>query len=58
MQCPHTHFRQGQKVFVHLRSGESFRDRFHEHRSNHVVLQERGKVFTKSIRAISIDKSR
>lgn len=52
----HTNFQQGQHVYVHLKSGEQFRDQFVERRSQHVVLRSRGRVANRDLRAISIDR--
>lgn len=56
MNNPHTHFRQNQKVLVILRDGSRFYDRFFEHRSNFIVLVERGKLAIATIRAIQIPR--
>lgn len=52
----HSHFAQGQKVFVQLKSGEKFEDKFFERRSTHVVLQQRGRVPMSNVRAISVKR--
>lgn len=50
----HTSFRQGQPVFVQLKSGEQFTDKFQERRSTHIVLRKRGKIAMTDLRAVSI----
>lgn len=52
----HTSFQQGQHVFVQLKSGVSFSDKFVERRSLFVRLAARGKVMNRDLRAISIDR--
>jgi len=53
----HTNFRQGQPVFVQLKTGEKFVDRFHQHRSTHIVLRNHGRIDIADIRAVSINRS-
>lgn len=56
MGCPHTWFRPNQRVWVHLKNGERFEDRYVERtrRSSCVKFRERGVIKVSKIRAISI----
>jgi hypothetical protein len=56
VMAAHTSFKRGQPIYVQLKSGEQFRDKFLERRSAFVILMEHGKVANDKLRAISIDR--
>lgn len=53
-KATHTSFRQGQKVFVKLRSGEQFTDKFQERKGRYIHLQERGKIENERLASVTI----
>lgn len=53
----HTQFRKGSSVFVHLKSGESFPDKYEERKGRYVYLRRRGRLIASDIRAMSFNKS-
>lgn len=50
----HTYFRRGQSVYVILRDGTRFRDKFEEKQSKRVILRERGSIRKNKLRSITI----
>ena len=52
----HTSCYRGKKVFIRLRNGESFEDRFLERTCKHVILYGRGKIRKSDIDSFSILK--
>lgn len=50
----HTSFMSGTPVFVHLRNGEKFKDRFVEKKARYIFLRQRGKVSIVDLRAVTI----
>jgi hypothetical protein len=54
----HTHFTRGKRVFVKLRDGQTFIDKCVERRRAHVTLQDRGDVYIKDIKSMTIAKQR
>jgi hypothetical protein len=55
---PHTTFARGSHVFVILRDGTSFDDRYIEKKTRTVVLKERGEVAIRTIRTMSYFKGK
>ena len=58
MRTPHTGFHKGTPVLVILRDGTAFRDKFLDKKSGYVVLEEAGRVPTRSLRNVSPYKDR
>ena len=56
MSTPHTHFPRGTHVFVILKSGDSFEDKFWSNEKDRIVLVSRGEVRIKHIRSMSYRK--
>ena len=54
----HSTYRKGQKVFVILKNGSSFVDKFVQKKSGTIQFEERGRVPIKDIRAATIYKFR
>ena len=54
----HSMFKKGQKVFVILRDGSNFVDRFVEKKNGTIIFEERGRVPIKDIRTSTIYKLR
>lgn len=54
----HTEFRKGVSVFVHMKDGKKFYDRYEEKKSSYVFLKDAGKVKIKDVRAISVFRGR
>ena len=54
----HSTYRKGQKVFVILKDGSSFVDKFVQKKSGTIHFEERGRVPIKDIRAATIYKIR
>ena len=52
----HTHFNKGKRVFVRLRDGTVFMDRFVERESRFVRLEARGRIRTRDIDVMGIAK--
>lgn len=55
-QIGHTSVRRGKRVKVFLRNGDSYIDRFIEHRSKYIVLKETGRVSTSILKKLAIFK--
>lgn len=51
----HTEFRKGQRVFVKMKDGHSFVDKYKGRARNSVVLEEKGKIKINEIRFMSIN---
>lgn len=58
-RAPHTHFPRGKRVFVILRNGEKFIDRYIKKSDDDKTVRflERGDILVKSIRSIGYYKS-
>lgn len=54
---PHTHFRQGQKVFVILRDGTRFDARFFQREGKFVNFYGIGRIAVAKVRAIIINRN-
>lgn len=52
----HTEFRKGSSVFVQMKDGTKFSDKYESKKANYVFLRNRGKVVASEIRAMSFDK--
>lgn len=52
----HTEFRKGSSVFVQMKDGAKFSDKYDSKKANYVFLRNRGKVVASEIRAMSFDK--
>jgi hypothetical protein len=52
----HTEFRKGSTLFVHLKNGEKFVDKYEERKGRFVYLRRRGRVIASEIRAMSFNK--
>lgn len=53
----HTEFRKGSSVFVQMKDGAAFSDKYESKKANYVFLRRNGKVRCSDIRAMSFDKS-
>ena len=54
MKKTHTEFKRGQNVFIQLKNGETYTDRFIEAKSRYIFTQYYGKQPIKDVRQISI----
>ncbi len=54
--CPHTHFKKGSSLFVILKTGETFFDKFVEKKAKYIILREHGKIMKNKLRSISFAK--
>ena len=52
MAC-HTEFRKGASVFVQMKDGSSFSDKYEGKKSKFVIMKNAGKIDVQAIRAIS-----
>lgn len=56
MKTPHTGTYRGKKVYVRLKSGESFIDAFHDRTQKWVYFRNKGKVRRSEIKAFAIKR--
>lgn len=54
MKTPHTSTWKGKRVYVRLKSGREFVDKFMEKTGNYVIFKEQGKINRGEIAAFSI----
>jgi hypothetical protein len=57
-KTPHTHYSRGKRLFLIMRNGETFVDRFVERRGRVMVLEDAGRVEVAAIRAVSFYRPR
>lgn len=56
MKTPHTSTYQGKTVFIRLKNGNKFEDKFMGKKSRFVILEKNGKVPIVEIKSFSIRK--
>jgi len=56
MRTPHTAFPKMSKIYITLRNGESFVDKFLDKKNGCVILQEAGRLKIELIKCISFFK--
>ena len=54
MSCPHTGMTKGKRVFITLKNGSRFIDKYVEKYSKGIKLQNYGRVRTRDLRAMTI----
>lgn len=52
----HTEFRKGSSVFVQMKDGRKFIDKYESKKASYVFLRNAGKVVASDIRAMSFNK--
>lgn len=52
----HTEFKKGSSVFVQMKDGRSFVDKYESKKANYVFLRRQGKVVASDIRAMSFNR--
>jgi len=57
-RATHTNFTPGKRVYVKLKSGQQFVDRFVEKRARAVFLEQRGKVLNADITSMTIYRNK
>lgn len=53
---PHTGFKRGTHLFVRMKDGTKFTDKFYDKGSGYVVFEHHGKVELKLIKSIGIKR--
>lgn len=56
MRTPHTSTFKGKTVFIRLKNGDSFEDKFKDKKQKFVILEKAGKVPIIEIKSFSIRK--
>jgi len=56
MRMPHTSTFKGKTVFIRLKNGDSFEDKFKDKKQKFVILEKAGKVPIIEIKSFSIRK--
>lgn len=54
--CPHTGFKRGTHLYVRMKDGTKFTDKFYDKGSGYVVFESRGKIALKMIKSIGIKR--
>jgi len=58
MRTPHTHFKRGTPLRIILRSGQHLYDHYEDHGSGYMTLRKHGKLYLRSVKAVTIWKGR
>ena len=58
MRTPHTATNKGKRVYVQLKDGTEFVDKFLDRKGNHCFFEEHGKIRRRDIKVFTIYRNR